>query len=150
MARILVTGGLGAVGSVLVNELRSRGHDVWLSDLHHHHDERYVRCDVSEYRQLEAMFDGRRYDYVYHLAAEFGRRNGEDYYETAWRTNAVGTKNILRLQARERFRLVFFSSSEVYGDYDGVMSEDVMDRFEIRQLNDYAITKLVGELGASP
>jgi nucleoside-diphosphate-sugar epimerase len=31
--KILVTGGLGAVGSKLVSELRSRGHEVWVSDL---------------------------------------------------------------------------------------------------------------------
>jgi len=71
--------------------------------------------------------------------------NGEDYYENLWRTNVIGTKNIIRLQEREGFRLVFFSSSEVYGDYPGLMREDVMDRYEVRQLNDYAMTKWVGE-----
>jgi dTDP-glucose 4,6-dehydratase len=57
----------------------------------------------------------------------------------------VGTKNLIRLQERHRFRLVFMSSSEVYGDWDGVMHEDVMDREPIRQLNDYAMSKWVGE-----
>ena len=42
--------------------------------------------------------------------------------------------------------MVFFSSSEVYGDYDGVMSEAVMDAHPIRQLNDYAMSKWVGEM----
>ena len=37
--RILVTGGLGIVGSGLVKELRSRGHEVVSSDLHHQPDE---------------------------------------------------------------------------------------------------------------
>ena len=50
-------------------------------------------------------------------AAEFGRWNGEDFYETLWRTNAVGTKNVIRLQERLKFRLIHFSSSEVYGDW---------------------------------
>lgn len=143
---ILVTGGLGTVGSVLVRELRRRGHDVWVLDLPHHHDTQYIRCDVGHFRQLERAFDGRRIDLVYHLAAEFGRWNGEDYYETLWHSNVIGTKNMVRLQERLGFRLVFFSSSEVYGDYDGVMSEDVMDKFEIKQLNDYAMTKWVGEM----
>jgi dTDP-glucose 4,6-dehydratase len=34
----------------------------------------------------------------------------------------------------------------VYGDWAGVMSEDVMDKHEIKQLNDYAMTKWVGEM----
>ena len=76
---------------------------------------------------------------------EFGRWNGEDYYENLWKTNAVGTKNILRMQEREGFKAVYFSSSEVYGDFDGVMSESVMDTVEIKQLNDYAMTKWVNE-----
>jgi len=144
--KILVTGGLGAVGSWLVPELRGRGHDVWVCDLMHHHDAQYVRADVASYRQLERIFADGAFDYVYHLAAEFGRWNGEDYYEQLWRTNAIGTKNVIRLQEKHRFRLVFFSSSEVYGDYDDVMHERVMDEVEIRQLNDYAMTKWVGEL----
>src|SRR5215471_18884784 len=90
--KILVTGGLGAVGRWLVPELRRRGHEVWMCDLAHHHDSQYTRCDVSEYRQLERVFERQRFDLVYHLAAEFGRWNGEDFYETLWRSNVIGTK----------------------------------------------------------
>lgn len=143
---ILVTGGLGTVGRTLVDELRSRGHVVWICDLPHHHSESYVRCDVASYYQLERLFENHKFEYVYHLAAEFGRWNGEDYYDTLWRTNVIGTKNIIRMQERYRFRHIFFSSSEVYGDYGGVMVEDVMDTTEIRQLNDYAMTKWVSEM----
>ncbi|TRZ96059.1 NAD(P)-dependent oxidoreductase [bacterium] len=144
--KILVTGGLGTVGKVLVSELRNRGYDVWLSDLAQYGDPKYIRCDVGQYRQLERIFEKNRFDYVYHLAAEFGRWNGEDYYDTLWVTNCVGTKNIIRLQEKYKFRMIFFSSSEVYGDWDRVMSEDVMDKYEIKQLNDYAISKWVGEM----
>ena len=144
---ILVTGGLGTIGMALVPELRKRGLPVMLCDLYHHHDENYRRCDVSEYRQLENLFtEGIPYEYVYHLAAEFGRWNGEAFYENLWRTNVIGTKNLLRLQEKLGFRMIFFSSSEVYGDWPGIMSEDVMEFNEIKQLNDYAMTKWVGEM----
>ena len=156
-SNILVTGGLGAVGAYLVKELRSRGHNVFVADVRHHHDPLYARCDVGEFHQVERLWTGggwqsgyapagRRFDYVYHLAAEFGRWNGEDYFENVWRTNAVGTKNILRMQEREGFKAIYFSSSEVYGEYDGVMSEDVMDKVEIKQMNDYALSKWVNEM----
>lgn len=152
-----MTGGLGAVGKYLVADLRSRGHSVFVVDMRHHHDPQYARCDVGEFHQVERLWTGggwaqgyaptgRRFDYVYHLAAEFGRWNGEDYYENVWRTNATGTKNILRMQEREGFRAIYFSSSEVYGDFDGLMSEDVMDTVEIKQMNDYAISKWVNEM----
>jgi dTDP-glucose 4,6-dehydratase len=144
--KILVTGGLGFIGSNLALELRKRGHKVWICDLMHSEGSNYIRCDVSKYRQVERMFDQHDFDCVYHAAAEYGRWNGEDYYENLWLTNAVGAKNILRMQEKKAFKMVFFGSAEVYGDYDGVMSEDVVDNVPIRQMNDYAIAKWVNEL----
>jgi len=146
MPKILVTGGHGFIGSNLVPELRSRGHEVLVCDLMQSEGPNYVRCDVTKYRQLERLFDQNKFDYVYHLAAEYGRWNGEDYYENLWQTNVVGTKNIIRLQEQRKFRMIFFSSAEVYGDWDGIMSEDVMEKVPIKQMNDYAMTKWVGEL----
>src|SRR2546426_7874979 len=139
--RILVTGGSGFIGSHLAREFISRGRHVISCDLHGTGGENFIRCDTREFRQLNRIFENQDFEYVYHLAAEYGRWNGEDYYENLWRTNAIGTKNILRLQERDKFRLIFFSSAEVYGDYSGPMREELMDHVPIRQLNDYAITK---------
>jgi len=146
MAKILVTGGSGFIGSNLVPELRSREHEVWVCDLGQSGTDNYIRCDVSKYRQLEKVFDKQKFEYVYHLAAEYGRWNGEDYYENLWQTNVIGTKNLLRIQERQKFRTIFFSSAEVYGDWDGKMSESIMDEVPIKQMNDYAMTKWVGEM----
>ena len=146
MAVILVTGGKGFIGTNLVAELRRRGHEVITSDISHGEEEYHIRADVSSYWQMERIFEGRSFDYVYHLAAEYGRWNGEDHYENLWTVNVIGTKNILRLQEKHRFRQVFFSSCEVYGDYGGIMSEDVMERVPIKQMNDYAVSKWAGEL----
>ncbi len=146
MLRILVTGGRGFIGTNLTQELRSRKHDVWTCDIQQGEDPQHHRVDVSVYQQLDALLRRVKFDIVYHLAAEYGRWNGEDHYDNLWRTNVVGTKNVLRLQERHRFRTVFFSSAEVYGDYDQLMSEDVMDRVAIKQMNDYAISKWAGEL----
>ena len=144
--RILVTGGLGFIGSNLVPELRKRGYQVWICDLGHSGEPNYIRCDVSKYRQVEEIFEQDHFDYVYHLAAEYGRWNGEDYYENLWLTNVVGTKNILNVQKKKRFRMVLFSSAEVYGDYEGLMKEKVMDTVALKQMNDYAMTKWVNEM----
>jgi len=159
MSNILVTGSRGVVGSYLVKILKERGHKVFGLDLFHalgeagweHEMSRatpeYSRCDVSDFRQLERIFEEYGpFDFVYHTAAEFGRWNGEDYYEQVWRSNAIGTKNVIRLQERYKFKLIHFSSSEVYGDYEGVMDEGVMDRIEIKQMNDYAISKWANEM----
>ena len=157
--RILITGGMGTLGRFLGRELLARGHEVFSIDVGHGPEEigfslrtdvrtpNYARCDVGEHRQLERVFDqAGPFDVVYHAAAEFGRWNGEDFYEQLWRTNVVGTKNMIRLQEKLGFRLVQFSSSEVYGDWPELMVETVMDEHEIKQMNDYAMTKWVNEM----
>lgn len=155
--RILITGSKGVVGSRLTDILTKKGHSVLGIDLLHHPGETgftqvmsgeantYIRCDIGEYRQLERVFNN-SFDLVYNCAAEFGRWNGEDYYEQLWNTNVIGLKNLIRLQEKHHFKLVHFSSSEVYGDFDGMMKESVMDIVEIKQLNDYAMSKWVNEM----
>lgn len=146
MANVLVTGGRGFIGTNLTQELRSRGHEVWTCDVLQGEDERHIKADTGVYQQVDEIFRKHQFDFVYHLAAEYGRWNGEDHYENLWQTNVVGTKNMLRLQEQHRFKMIFFSSAEVYGDYDQLMSEDVMERVPIKQMNDYAISKWAGEL----
>jgi dTDP-glucose 4,6-dehydratase len=146
MQKILVTGGRGFIGTNLTRELRARGNDVWTCDILQGNDVQHIRADTGEYRQMHSLFEKHSFDYVYHLAAEYGRWNGEDHYENLWRTNVVGTKNMLRLQEQRRFRMIFFSSAEVYGDYDQLMREDLLQEVPIQQMNDYAISKWVGEL----
>lgn len=144
--KYLITGGKGVIGTALVNKLRASGNEVWVCDLKHASDAHYYRCDIGNYRQLQDIFKHHKFDCVYHLAAEFGRWNGEQYYDQLWSTNAIGTKNLLKLQEEFGFRMIFASSSEVYGDYDGIMSEQVMEEVEIKQLNDYAMSKWINEL----
>ena len=159
MKKILVTGSKGIVGQKLVEQLKNMGNSVFGVDLLHHAGEvgfvqkmssekwTYSRCDIGEFRQIERIIElAGPFDMVYNCAAEFGRWNGEDYFEQVWKTNLIGLKNLIRLQEKHDFRLVHFSSSEVYGDFEGIMSESVMDKIEIKQMNDYAISKWANEM----
>jgi dTDP-glucose 4,6-dehydratase len=149
MANILVTGSEGTVGRPLVKELLKRKHQVFTVDTMHNDNTNHTRCDISKYRQVEKLFEKRNYDYVYNLAAEFGRKNGEDYFEQLWESNVIGMKNIIRLQEQKKFKLIHFSSSEIYGEPNvpnGILTEDVPFKYPIRPKNDYAISKWVNEL----
>jgi dTDP-glucose 4,6-dehydratase len=146
MSEILVTGGTGFIGTNLTEELRERGHEVWTLDITFSSDDRHYRADVGEFRQLADIIEDHDFDYVYHAAAEYGRWNGEDHYENLWQTNAVGTKHILRLQRDHEFRLIHFSSAEVYGDRGGELYEEITEEESIHLLNDYAISKRANEM----
>lgn len=155
--KILITGVKGVIGSKLKEKLEKNGHNVFGLDLFHCDEiyghglgkvsnDNYFRCDIAEYRQLEYVIKYVQPDLVYNCAAEFGRWNGEYFYEKVWKSNAIGTKNVIKLQEELGFKLVHCSSSEVYGDYKDVMYEDILDQKPIVQLNDYAMSKRVNEL----
>lgn len=154
--RILITGVNGFLGSALSLELRNRGHIVFGMDLSHGENEHaftmgfsvdgdYFKGDVGEYRQINRIIRYVKPDIIYHCAAEFGRWNGEDFYETAWKSNVIGTKNILDIQSDLGFKLVHFSSSEVYGDLASTMFEKPIEQIGCLPMNDYAITKWTNE-----
>ena len=149
--KVIVTGYKGTLGLPLCDKLRANGHSIYGIDKDHDHLDWSRRADVAEKRQLgnALRFFGADQDTtVYHLAAEFGRHNGEDYYETLWRTNAVGTHNVLTCQREFRFRLIFASSSEIYGEgpFDReFMDEDMPGRCTPKHHNDYAASKWVNE-----
>lgn len=143
---ILVTGCLGTLGLPLYKKLKnSVGCDLVhtgfeaSTSISAPNVAHYMRCDVSSYRQLQRVLDWCKPDLIYHTAAEFGRWNGEDFYEQVWKTNVIGFKHLLTLA---KCPIIHFSSSEVYGDYPGLMDVGV----EVsHRLNDYALSKHVNE-----
>lgn len=154
--KILVIGSEGTIGRPLVEKLIYDGHTVYTSDLQHHHhcingqDEGFTRCDISKYREVENVLLSANFDYIYILAAEFGRINGEEFYDQVWETNVIGLKNILSVLEGNNItsKVIFFSSSEVYGELetpDGFLHEDDILKYPIIQHNDYAISKWVNE-----
>ena len=141
----MITGGLGTIGYPLFERMsQDDSLEVSLIDREHHRDA--YRADVSNYREIERAVDFFRPEVVYHLAAEFGRENGEHYYEQCWNSNVVGTRNILELQRRYGFNLIFASSSEVYGECDeDYIHESYTDKNPLIHYNDYAMTKWINE-----
>jgi dTDP-glucose 4,6-dehydratase len=145
--KVLITGSLGTLGRPLHRELRRRGHDVHGCDLRHSDQSGFTRADVAQYRQLGEVFDEVDPDVCYHLAAEFGRLNGELYYEALWRTNVIGTRNIMEFCRLKGTRMLLASSSEVYGEEAGseLLQEDLSDREVPFHPNEYALSKWVNE-----
>ncbi len=145
MTRMLVTGSLGTLGGPVVEELRRRGHEVWGCDRLHSGEDFFIRADIARFRQLERAFSEAGPEVVLHLAAEFGRHNGEGWYEDLWVTGAVGTRNVLELCHQWGSRLVFASSSEIYGELDEDWLREDADLGSLRQPNEYALSKWVNE-----
>jgi dTDP-glucose 4,6-dehydratase len=123
VARILVTGGAGFVGSHLCDALIARGDEVIavdnlctgrLENIAHLHDDprfTFVRADVSKELAVDGRVDG-----ILHFASP---ASPPEYLEMPLETldvGSLGTRNALDLARRDDARFLVASTSEIYGD----------------------------------
>jgi dTDP-glucose 4,6-dehydratase len=149
MAKIFVTGALGFIGSFLVPYLTEQGHEVVSSDVHVRDYADYVRADVTSFEDLYKIFKKEDIDQVIHMAGEVGRMVGEEHPQKMVYVNNIGTLNLIKLCLEYDCRLVYFSTSEVYGRlFDkgkAVKEEDLENGSIFVTTNVYALSKLFGE-----
>lgn len=149
MAKIFVTGALGFIGSFLVPYLTEQGHEVVSSDVHVRDYADYVRADVTSFEDLYKIFKKEDIDQVIHMAGEVGRMVGEEHPQKMVYVNNIGTLNLIKLCLEYDCRLVYFSTSEVYGRlFDkgkAIEEEDLENGSIFSTTNVYALSKLFGE-----
>lgn len=121
MARVIVTGGAGFIGSHLVDVLLAAGDDVIVVDnfftgrrenLRAHFGE--PRCEVIRHDVIEPIL--LEADVVYHLACPASPVHYQHNPVKTIKTNVLGTINMLGLAKRIGARFLLASTSEVYGD----------------------------------
>jgi len=149
--RVLVTGGAGFIGSNLVEELLTRGHAVRVLDNFssgHRHNltgiEREIDLIEGDLRSYERVHHAvRGCDVVFHQGAlPSVPRSVQDPMTTS-EINIGGTLNVL-LNARDEgvTRVVFASSSSIYGDAPGLPR---IEGATAMPLAPYAVSKLAAE-----
>jgi len=149
MAKILVTGALGFIGRYLVPYLTKRGHEVVSSDIYVRDYNDYVRADITSFEDLYKVFKKENIDQVIHMAGEVGRLVGEEHPQKMLYVNNIGTLNLIKLCLEYNSKLVYFSTSEVYGKLFSenvrVREEDLEKGSVFTTTNIYAMSKLFGE-----
>lgn len=139
--RIAVTGAAGYIGGWLAPALAARGHEVHGQDIAPGGGARF---DLGDRDARQAWLDAFRPDLVIHLAALYGRVWGEKDLTRTARDNAGLTAALARDVAAAGVRLLYVSSSEVYGtaaSQTGPLSGDS----PLGPLNMYGLSKKWGE-----
>ena len=137
--RVLVTGGLGFIGSNLTAELQDRGHEVGVVD--RRMGANYER-DLR-YESLSGVLRAFAPEYVVHLAAQVGRLFGEDDVRESVRSNAEITTAVALDCAEFGIPLAYASTSEIYGDQAECLC--VEDGPKTLPHNIYGLSKRWGE-----
>jgi nucleoside-diphosphate-sugar epimerase len=139
--KILITGSEGNIGSQLVPYLRNQGHEVYGIDTKQRFAQKFITADVTTPGDLFRVFDFVRPDVVIHLAAMVSRVTCEVAPVHTVQTNIAGTANVIELCKDFKAKLLYFSTSEVYGNKDGQLYES--DEPEPNNL--YGLSKWLGE-----
>jgi UDP-glucose 4-epimerase len=124
MAKILVTGGAGFVGSHIVDAYLAAGHQVVaVDDLFTGHRKNVnPLCEFHQFDvrspQLEALFERHRFDYVSHQAARGNVRASMEDPMTYADVNVRGGVNVLECCRKYAVRKIIYSSTGgcVYGE----------------------------------
>lgn len=146
---VLVTGGAGAIGTILTNVLCKENRVTvidnlssgYLENIPSHSNVTFINSDILHDEVLNGVFRD-PFDCVFHLAANFANQNSVDHPQKDLAVNGLGFLKILSYGQKGAWkRLVYASSSCVYGQQEtaavetGPLSPDTP----------YAITKRLGE-----
>lgn len=153
MTTVLITGGLGFIGSHLANRLAKENKVVIIDNLSTgrrenvtpHENITIYEGDITDKKIVASIFQAYQFDYIYHLAAVASVAESVERPHETVEINFMATVLLLehaRKQQQEVKRFVFASSAAVFGD------EKTMPKTEmspVKPLTPYAIDKLASE-----
>jgi len=146
--RILITGGLGNLGSWLTEYFVTKKFEVSTFSfrsrnvLHNLLFER-IQGDITKEEDTEKLFKTKEWDVIIHLAS-VNEGNETGYAKKALDVNAWGTRNLLQSLAKSGHtpHLIYFSTFHVYGANTGNVTED---QTTLLPRNDYGLSHLFAE-----
>lgn len=146
--KVLITGGAGFIGSHLSDRLLKKGYEVWAIDDMSSGSERKIQHNLKtpHYHLIKGSILDEKLmnslvsecDIIYHLAAVVGvEKYLKEPYQVL-KTNINGTQVVLELAHKYRKKVIFTSTSEIYGknskspfkeDDDRVLGSTKIDRW---------------------
>ena len=146
----VITGGAGFIGSHIAEQLVKTGHNVTIIDnLSNGKKEnlskiiekvKFVNGDIRDFELLKNTLNN--IDGVFHQAALASVQESFSKEQEYFDVNVKGTENILKLAKEFNFKVVYASSSSIYGNPEKIPIEENDQK---NPINPYAVTKLDDE-----
>lgn len=147
MSKVLVTGGLGFIGSHIVDKLVKLGHKVVVIDdcstgliKNKNKKAKLYKYSLCLFPTVRKMFEKEKFQYIFHCAAQINlRQSVEDPVHDAL-LDAVTSVNLIELCRGFKIKKFIFSSSggAIYGD--GIIPSSEL--FDCNPMSPYGINKL--------
>lgn len=142
--KILLTGGLGFIGTALIQR-KSENQFIVCSENEKSHLEDYKNI-IFEFGKIETdsfcdLVKKYKPDLIIHMASITGLKYCEENSSKAFTTNVYGTFNVIKACMLNKVRLMFLSSREVYG----ATFNEVDESHPLKPTNVYGITKQLAE-----
>jgi len=158
MKKIIVTGGLGFIGSNLIDLLVSKNYQVINIDkvtyssnfynLREHKNSKkykFIRCDIKD-KKIKKIIYKYKPSCIFNLAAETHVDRSIDNPESFIQSNIVGVFNILEcfkdFSKKYNSKLIHISTDEVYGD---ILSGRTSENYPYQPSSPYAASKAASD-----
>lgn len=149
MAKVVVTGGAGFIGSHLVDGLLARGFEVHTIDDYAagkrddrlHSKAIHHAASITDYAALTPILAGAQY--VFHLAALPRVQDSIDHPLETFAANVTGTLTLLQAAKEAKVgKVIFASSAAVYGD---LATMPLREDMQVLPKSPYGLHKKMGE-----
>lgn len=118
MKKVLVTGGVGFIGSNLIKELLKKNYHIVSLDNYSTGNKdneiagvRYINTDISNIDSIDTDFD-----FCFHLAAQSRVQPSFENPEESFRVNVLGTTKIMEFAKKNKIRVIYAGSSSKHHD----------------------------------
>ena len=148
--KYVVTGGAGFIGKNIVKLLIKQNHEVEvvdnlhsgkISNLEEVNDQiKFHNCDILDFKKMEEIC--KDVDGIFHQAALTVVQESYTKKEQYYKVNVEGTENIFNLAKKYNFKVIFASSSSIYGNTNCI---PIKENFDRNPINPYGQTKLEDE-----
>ncbi len=157
MMKILVTGGLGFIGSHVAVLLSELGNEVILIDNFNNSklitleninkitnkDNKFIECDLSKEEQLYSLYNLNNIDSIIHLAGYKSVSESVSHPLLYYQNNFLGTLNLIQFMHKKNInKIVFSSSATVYGNK---VNSPLKEVYTPRPINPYGEIKFAIE-----
>ena len=149
MYNILITGGAGYIGRQIINLIDKKKYNIIVVDNLNTTKKNYLpknikieKINILNKKKLKKLFSFYNFDGVIHLAAKCVVSESQKYPGRYYKTNIIGTKNVIMCSKIFKVKHFIFSSScSIYGNSDGIVKENNKKK----PVSYYGKTKLIGE-----